>query len=182
MFAHCFVLLYPAYAQTERADSTVRALHSGAVEIGIGGSLIVVSGITSARIIVRAGSFLSAPAGLAGYEFGLAYAHVSFLDRVDLEGRFNWSIAIHGSSVLPFLGIGGGLRQEWMGTFSQTRYPMGGGVGVRVVAGSDVVIRSEYIVRYVAGDPVADYTEHALEFGLSLLLCNHSDSQTGDSE
>jgi hypothetical protein len=167
------------HAQEEHADSPGTILYPGAVELGIGGSLLVVNGIANASLLMRAGSFESAPGGLAGYEFDLAYAHVSVLDRIDLEGRFCWSFELHGSTTLPFIGIGGGIRQEWMGTFSQTRYPIGGGVGIRTVFGTDIAIRSEYIYRYVAGDPVANYSEHKLEFGLSLLLNNSNDSQPG---
>jgi hypothetical protein len=170
------------HAQAANADSYSTVLYPGAIEAGIGGSLVVVSGITNASIGLRGGSFVAVPAGLAGYELDLAYTHISLLDRVDIEGRFCWSLALHGSSTLPFLGIGGGMRQEWMGTFSQTRYPIGGGVGMRTLFGTDVAIRSEYIYRYVAGDPVANYSEHKLEFGLSLLLNNSSDSQSGDEQ
>jgi hypothetical protein len=174
------LIIHPqlVHAQSGNADSLATVLFPGAIEIGIGGSLVVVSGITNASIVLRGGSFVAVPAGLAGYELDLAYAHVSILDRVDIESRFCWSFALHGSSVLPFVGIGGGLRQEWMGTFSQTRYPMGGGIGIRALPGADVVIRAEYIYRYVAGDPVANYSEHTLEFGLSLLLCNTGDSKS----
>ena len=59
---------------------------------------------------------------------------------------------------------------------------MGGGVGIRALIGSDVVIRSEYIYRYVAGDPVENFSEHSLEFGLSLLLCNAGDVQPGGTQ
>jgi hypothetical protein len=175
------LIVFPqvAHAQAENADSSMALLFPGAIEIGIGGSLVVISGITNASMMLRGGSFVAVPAGLAGVELGLAYGHVSFLDRVDIESRFCWLFPLQGSSTLPFIGIGGGLRKEWMGTFSQTRYPMGGGVGIRALLGADVVIRSEYVYRYVAGDPVANYSEHKLEFGLSLLLNNDRDSQPG---
>ena len=70
------------------------------------------------------------------------------------------------------LSAGGGVRQERLGSFRQARYPLGFGLGLRMLAGERAGARIEYRYRRILDDPVRDLSEHQLRVGLSLYLRN----------
>jgi hypothetical protein len=150
-------------------------IHPGSIEIGIGGSLVAVEGIVSASLTVRGGSFFSTSAGNGSLELALTYTHLAIHDLLDIQPQLTWSIPIPAGSVIPFLCIGGGVRQEWIGSFTQLRYPVGAGGGIRAMMGREVGVRAEYLWRYLLNDPIAGYSEHSIQLGLSWFLCNQPD-------
>lgn len=147
-------------------------IHSGAVELGIAGALLSIEGNTQRSLFLRAGSFLGLPKGLFGFEGELGHHHVHDLDRLDLLGTLAWVFAFPNSSVHPYAFASGGLRQEWIGSFRQSRYPIGGGIGFRALTGSRAGVRLDYRALRITDDPVEDYTEHQLSVGLSIFFRN----------
>ncbi|GJM45545.1 MAG: hypothetical protein DHS20C21_23870 [Gemmatimonadota bacterium] len=94
------------------------------------------------------------------------------LDSVDLLGATTWSRPVGCGRWVPFAGVLGGIRREWLGSFRESRFPVGGVVGVRAVAGPHSAFRAEYQHLRILGDPSGDRSEHQVLFGLSLLLRN----------
>jgi len=154
------------------AAAAVPRLHPGAIELGVTGSLVSVAGSTSAALALRGGCFRGAGSGLAGWEAELGYNHLQSLDTVELEAGVSWQRAMGEGATWPFASIGGGLRQERLGSFRTARYPVGFALGVRTLFGERVALRVEYRYRRVLNDPVADFHEHQARTGLSLLLHN----------
>ena len=155
----------------------VPTLHAGAIELGIVGALVSVEGSTSAAVALRANRFIAAPSGLAGIEAEVGYNHLQGLDMVELEGNVSWQHAMGAGSTYPYASVGGGLREETIGSFSTARYPVGFSLGVRTLFGARAALRIEYRFRRVLNDPVADFNEHQARTGISLLLNNaaHAD-------
>jgi len=155
-------------------------LHPGAIEVGLAGSIVSVEGSTRAALAVRGGSFVGGVSGgLAGLEVEVGYNHQRALDTVDLEGNVSWQRAVGAGHIYPFASIGGGLRQEHLGRFSQARYPVGLAFGLRTLFGARAAVRFEYRYRRVLNDPVANFTEHRALTGISLLLRNTERPERG---
>ena len=72
------------------------------------------------------------------------------------------------------MGVVGGVRQEWLGSFRETRFPVGAAAGVRVLASERAALRVEWRVLKVLDDPVEDPIEHRVLAGLSIFLGNAS--------
>jgi hypothetical protein len=144
----------------------------GAIELGLAGALTSIEGTTRATMEVRAGTFVAVSSGLAGLELETQYHHQRALDAVDLQGAISWQQPIADGAAYPFVTVGGGVREEKLGSFSQARYPIGLGLGLRVLFGPRAAIRVEYRYRRVLGDPVAGFNEHQVLSGISLLLRN----------
>ena len=157
-------------------------LNPGAIEIGLAGALVSVEGGTRATIGVRGGRFLAAGSGLAGLEAELGYSHQQALDGVDLEGSLSWQRAARARAIHPFAAIGGGLRAEKLGSFSQARYPVGFALGMRALIDHHVALRIEYRYRRVLNDPVANFSEHQALTGISLLLHNSERPERGEEK
>ena len=60
-----------------------------------------------------------------------------------------WQNRLGKSAVYPYLAIGGGLRQEWLGSFKQIRYPLGINLGLRTLINQHAAIRLEYKLRRI---------------------------------
>ncbi|MFQ5511133.1 MAG: hypothetical protein ACE5EO_04725 [Candidatus Krumholzibacteriia bacterium] len=147
-------------------------LHPGAVELGIAGTLITVEGITTGAVVVRGGLFRTAAAGLGGVELAASYRHVSSLDEAGIEGMITWQRRLGTSATYPFVALAGGWRHEEIGSFGQSRYPAGFGIGARSLLGQRSALRVEYQFRRVLGDPIADFSEHQIIVGLSVFFRN----------
>ncbi len=160
--------------------AAVSRLRAGAVEVGLAGSLTSVEGSTRASLVARAGTFMGALSGLAGCELELGYYHDRVLDGLNVEGAFSWQYPVGGGAVFPFASIGGGVREETLGSFSQARYPLGFALGLRALSGTRAAVRVEYRYRRVLNDPVADYTEHQALTGISLVLRNSERPARGE--
>ena len=173
------VMLALAIAPSAGLASEVPRLHAGAIEVGLAGSIVSVERSTRAALALRGGRFAGAGSGLAGFEVEVGYNHQRALDTVDLEGNVSWQRAAGAGHIYPFASIGGGLRQEHLGSFSQARYPVGLAFGLRALFGARAAVRFEYRYRRVLNDPVANFTEHRALTGISLLLRNTERPERG---
>ncbi|MGH7729888.1 MAG: hypothetical protein ACRENJ_01390 [Candidatus Eiseniibacteriota bacterium] len=164
------VALIVAVPGASRAETP--RLRPGAVEIGLAGSLVSTEGTTTASVALRGTRFARAGPGLAGIEAELGYLHLQALDMVELEGGVSWQRAAGAGAAHPFASVGGGLRQERLGSFRTARYPVGFALGARALFGDRAGLRAEYRFRRVLNDPVADFNEHQARLGISLMLNN----------
>lgn len=167
-----------AFAPGVRADGAPPRLRPGAIEIGFAGSLVSVAGSARTTLALRGGGFRTAGPGLGGFEVELGYNHVRSLDTAELQGNVSWQHAA--GSVHPFVALGGGVRQETLGSFSQARYPVGFAFGLRSLFGTGAAFRIEYRYRRLLNDPVADFTEHHTWVGFSILLRNSERPTRGE--
>lgn len=147
-------------------------LRAGAIEIGVAGSLTSVEGSTRSTVALRGGGFVRVFSGLGGLEAEVGYHHERSLNALDAEGAASWQRAVAGRGLYPFVALGGGVREEKLGSFSQARYPVGFAFGARLLASSNAAFHLEYRYRRVLHDPVANFTEHQVLTGISLLLRN----------
>lgn len=170
-------LLLPfAVAGPATAAPQAPRLHSGAVELGIAGSLVS-SGVAGrmSTIAVRTALLRSAGRGLAGLGAELAYRHVGNfgdLDEIRATGHLGWETPLGSSSAYPFVAVWGGADHERVGSFGQTRYPFGIGAGVRALVSSGAAVRVEYRYARVHDREVTDFDEHEILTGVTLLLRN----------
>jgi hypothetical protein len=148
------------------------SLHPGAIELGLAGSLSVIEGHSRITLATRAGTFKSVSSGLAGFELALAYSHIHSLGQLDIEGLLSWQRTWRKSAVYPFIALGSGLRQEWLGNFRQVRYPLGMNLGARMLISPQAAIRVEYKFRRILHDPVANFSEHNMVVGFSIFFKN----------
>jgi hypothetical protein len=155
-----------------RTVSGVPTLHPGVVEIGVAGSFKRQEGIQTGTLWARTGMFATVPGGLGGAEVGVGFTHESSLDVFDIEGAISWGRRIGTGGNYPYVLVGGGWRHDNVGSFSQSRYPVGFGLGVRSLVGQKAGFRLEYRFRRVLGDPVADFSEHEITVGVSVFLRN----------
>lgn len=147
-------------------------IRPGAVEIGLSGAVTVVEGSSRGSAAVDGSFFLRVPGGLACGGLEVAYAHVRSLDLLDLGAQLAWTRAAGATSLYPFIALVGALRQEWIGSFAETRYPVGVDLGIRALVAASVNVRVQYRIQRVLSDPVADYTEQELRVGVAVLLRN----------
>jgi hypothetical protein len=148
------------------------ALRSGAIELGLAGSLVTVEGIVSGSGTVRGGVFKKIFGGLGAFEADAGYTHVSSLDELELEGAVSWQRRVGATSNYPYVSVGGGIRYMEVGSFDRTRYPFGFGLGLRSLLGKRAGVRVEYRFRRVMNDPVSNFSEHRLMLGLSVFFRN----------
>jgi hypothetical protein len=146
------------------------ALRSRAFEAGLAASSSTVEGNTQALLAVRVGTFLGAPKGLASVQIETTFAHEQSLDELGLEAALGW-LPDEGQ-VLPFVAVAAGVRQEWIGSFREARYPVGFDLGARLLLSPRVGLRGEYRLRRMLDDPVADFTEHRFLVGISVFWNN----------
>ena len=86
--------------------------------------------------------------------------------------RSKSGVLMRGKTGAARIALAAGVRQEWLGSFREDRYPVGLHLGARFLLGDRVAARLEYRYDRFLGDPVADFDEQRLVFGLSLLLRN----------
>ena len=166
-------VMRPGVARAEGgAPDSLGRLHPGAIEVGVAGSLTTVEGQARATLALRCGGFVGTRLGLMGGEIEPAYSHVSALDTYEVQAAVTWQAAPGARPPHVFIAIGGGVRQEHLGSFSDVRYPVGCGVGLRLFMGPRAAFRSEYRYRRVLHDPVADFSEHQVLVGLSAIFRN----------
>jgi hypothetical protein len=91
---------------------------------------------------------------------------------MDVSALAGWTRSIGTTSLYPYVAVGGGVRQEWIGSFADARYPVGFDVGLRALVSSGADLRVNYRLRRVLNDPVDDFTEHELRVGIALLFRN----------
>lgn len=155
------------------ARAQAPSLQPGAIELGLSGALTSVEGSTWASVALDGGLFARAPGGLASAGAEVAYSHVNELDLLDLSALVGWTRPIGTTALYPFVALAGGVRQEWIGSFADARYPVGFDVGLRALVSTRADVRLVYRLRRVLNDPVDDFTEHEIRIGISLLFRNH---------
>jgi len=165
------IVLAPNAGFAANGDLASR-LNSGAIEVGVAGSVVSTAGSTHGLVTLRSGMFFRGGPGLTGGEIALSYDHVNALDILDAEGAISWQPRLEGTTAFPFISLHGGIREEWIGSFSQWNVPVGASVGVRMLFGPHAGIRTEYSFRRLLRDPVANYNEHRALIGLSLFFRN----------
>ena len=183
MHKRILLLLFalPAAAFAQRSDSVrAPAIRSGAVELGIAGSLTAVEGLARVSLMLRAGTFRSIGGLLSGAEVEAGYSYTNALGAVDLQGSISLTGAAGGGIVWPYVAIAGGIRQEWLGSFSQVRYPIGCDIGMRLLLSDGAAVRTGYRFRRVLNDPVSTYSEHQILLGISLLVENTPNATSGE--
>ena len=166
-----FLLSVDAFAVTP-INTKIPSIQNDAVEIGFSGSLTAVDRASNVSVSIHGGKFYPLFEGLAEPELSISYSHIRSLDVIDLQALFSWHTFWQNSVVYPFWSIGGGLRQEWLGSFQDVRYLMGFNTGIKVLFSNFSAMRIEYILRRVMDDPIANFTEHKLTIGISVLLKN----------
>jgi len=151
-------------------------LHPGAVELGLAGS--VVSSGSSGRatsVAVRGEILHGAGPGLAGFGAEVAWRHVGNvgdLDRIRTAAHVSWQAPLGESSAYPFAALWAGLDHERVGSFGQTRFPLGVGAGVRALVSPSAAVRLEYRFARVRDPDADDFNEHEVLTGVTLLLRN----------
>ncbi len=144
----------------------------GAVEVGLAGSLASVEGATRGAVALRVGMHRRTAGRLWSLEGEIAQAHERDADRFDALATLAWGFRLGSSSVHPFAGAIAGIRQEWIGSFRQSRVPVGAAFGLRALASDRAGLRIDYRVLRILDDPVADFTEHGLAAGFSIFFRN----------
>jgi hypothetical protein len=144
----------PGMARAQSAADSVRAgdrLRPGAWEFGAGGSISNYSGTTYGSFEARAGTFAPAGAhGLVGFELLLGYARQDELNLGDglFALSYQWPFFLDGltkerGATWPYFGAIGGVSQAWQGGYQDTRFPVGGFFGVRMMPNERSAIRLE---------------------------------------
>jgi hypothetical protein len=153
-----------------RGETPVPAISAGAWELGLTGALTSVEGDTRWSLGIDGARFLPLGGGFAAPGAELVYSHQNALDLLAVGAGIVWLRRWGRSPVYPYLGPGAGFRQEWIGSFRTTRYPVGADLGLRVMVSEGALLRVEYRFRRILGDPVAGYTEHRVGVGVALVL------------
>ena len=147
------LLAAPPLAAEDDPDSA-RAqdkLKPGAWEFGFGGAISNYSGQSYGTIEARAGRFFgTGTRGLIGFETMLGYTRQDHLNVGDVlfAPSYQWPIFIDGltktrGSTWPYFGLVGGVSRAWEGNSNDTRYPLGGFVGVRMMPNDHSAVRFE---------------------------------------
>ena len=166
------IMAGPAASQEEESTSSLGKIRDGAVDVGFHASLVSLEEEMNSSIALR-GEYLKVWGRFAlGLGANSAYGHISSLDLVDFQGTVAGYLHIEDSSLYPFVGLSAGFRQEWLGSFNQLRYPVGIDVGIKALAGNRAGVTASYMYRRIVDDPIADFNEHRVVFGLSLLFRN----------
>jgi hypothetical protein len=156
-----------ARAQSEAEADTTQApdpregdrLKPGAWEFGMGGSISNYSGTTYGSFEARAGTFVPAgQRGLVGFELLLGYGRQDQLNLGDalFSVSYEWPFFLDGltkerGSTWPYFGAIGGVSQAWEGGYQDTRFPIGGFFGVRMMPNEHSAVRFEVRVVSVTG-------------------------------
>ena len=80
-----------------------------------------------------------------------------------------------GSAAYGYAGVAGGLSQEWVGSFSQARYPFGIDAGINALVSRRAAVTLTCQYRRLFNGPVADFSEHRFVAGLSIMFHNGRD-------
>lgn len=150
-----------------------------AIELGIDASMTTTEGIADGTVRARGGTFYGAFGGLAGLEVAAGYRHVAALDAADVEAAVSWQKRFREAPTYLYASAAAGLRYEDIGSFSQSLYPVGFGVGVRSLIGQRSGFRVEYRFRRILNDPSSDFSEHSVIIGLSVFFRNEPAGHSG---
>ena len=140
-------------ADTTRAEDPRAGdrLRPGAWEFGMGGSISNYSGTTYGSFEARAGTFApTGKHGLVGFELLLGYGRQDQLNLADglFSVSYEWPFFLDGltkerGATWPYFGAIGGVSQAWDGGYQDTRFPIGGFFGVRMMPNEHSAVRIE---------------------------------------
>jgi|GEM_PF-4773752 len=167
------VLLTTLLPSAAPAHATELLLHPGALEAGLAGTLTSVEGNAVAAVDLDLARYTSASNRLFAAEIRAGYRHAAALDELSLEGSLAWMIN-SGQNLYPYVGLAGGLRETWVGSFRQARFPIGFNLGLRNPLSARAALRFEYRWRRILDDPVANFTEYQLVAGVSVFWHNEA--------
>jgi len=142
------------------------------VELGVSGSFTSVEGTTTSRFGIGAGQYRTPGGVLIRYAAAIAHERISDLDVLDLEAGLSLYLRMGEANAWGFVGFSAGLRQEWIGSFSDDLYPVGFDLGLKLLASASAAGTVAYQYRRVLGDPVSNFDEHRLAVGLSIFFRN----------
>lgn len=162
----------PAPGQTDSV-AVHPFLHSGAIEVGTSGSVLIIEDITNVSFTLRSGIMTGwGENNLAGVEAELGYTHIRAEDQLEFQGYLTWQRNIPNSVLNWFFLAGGGLRVTYLGSFRYSTFPVGFNTGLRVMFNRTAALRVEYGFRRILNDPVANFSEHRFWVGFSLFFRN----------
>lgn len=145
-------------------------IHSGAIEALVGGELTRVERTTTSRIALGVARY--AAGGRLRLGVDISHSHVSDLDVLDLEIRPAWVVPVGHDGMHLVVGVGGALRQQWVGSFSENLYPVGVDFGVKALAGSRAALTVRFAWRRVLGNRISDFNESRIVASLSVWFRN----------
>ena len=158
------------------AEAPVRLdLQSSAWELGFNGSIVSRESSVGSMLALFSNHFRVVRGVTVSAGAAAGWSHISDLDRVDLEVVAAAYKRLSGINAWIYAGPGGGLRQEWVGSFNVVRYPVGGDLGLKALFSARAAITVAYQYRRMLNDPVANFSEHRFVTGISILLNNGRD-------
>jgi hypothetical protein len=149
-----------------------RRVTSGAVGVGANGSFASVEGASSGSAGLEVASYQMTSGVILRYAASADFMHVSDLDQLGIEGHVGVMRGVGRSSAYPFVALSAGVRQEWVGSFRHSRFPLGIDVGMMILASNTAALDVAYEFRRLVDDPVSDFNEHRLTLGVSILFRN----------
>ena len=150
------------------------SIQSGAVEVGVGGSLTIIDGLSNAAFSFRSSYFNQLGSeSLIGVGGELGFAHIRSLNQLDIQGNISWQQPFSESPVYYFFLLGGGVRFEWLGSFRETLYPLGINLGINALISPRASFRFDYSFRRIFGNSTSNFNEHRFIIGLSVFLRNN---------
>jgi hypothetical protein len=169
----------PAAAQAAERPGGPPGIRPGAWELGFNATVVSREGEVSSTLAVFSNRYWVLRRGDVEIPLSagavVAYSRVGDLDRVDMEGLLAAYKRLPETSTFVFFGVGGGLRQEWVGSFSQARYPLGVDTGVKAMLSHRAAITVAYQYRRFLNDPVSDFSEHRFVTGISIFFRNEKE-------
>ncbi len=152
---------------------TSPSLRSGAIILGIGGTLTATDGITTMALGLRLSQIWHKIGdGMFAGEVEMDYAHVRSADQMTLLGRLSWQQPLENSLLHLIFSAGSGIRQEWVGSFRKHWYPLEGAVALRAMISRKSAIRFSYRFTRLFNVATSNFNEHRLVVGISLFFRN----------
>ena len=159
--------LAPAARAAGRGDPRLRG---GEFELGAAGSIVTVEGSSQSTWALRAGRFFASSPGLFQAEVETAWSHLRDDDVLDATAAVGWTSRAGQGPLWPYVAAVGGWRQEWLGSFRETRFPVGGALGVRVMITDGADLRVEWRGMEILDDPSGRPFEQRVSMGVAMLL------------
>jgi len=163
----CLVIAPPAVSRSETAT-----IESGAIELGLAGGFQSVEGSRTLSTAFALSRYVGGGEQRLFVKAITEYTHVGELDAGEFAMAGGLLLRTFDSPAHPYAGVRFGVQQEWLGSFSQVRYPVGIEVGVKVLTSRGAALTMAYEYRRMLSDPIASYNEHRFVLGVSVLFRN----------
>jgi hypothetical protein len=138
----------------------------------LSGSFTSIESTSSGSLRLDVSKYVAISRVLGSIVAGTEYSRVSDLDTIELFTLGRIVQRLGESTGNAYGGVGIGLRQEYLGSFNQARYPIILELGFKGLASPAIAFNAAYVYRRLLNDPVSDISEHRIEFGFSLLINN----------